>query len=73
MEKVCLSPREAAEALSLGVRTLARLRERGEGPRFINVGRSVRYPRCWSQRVVLQWRWRPGLTTCNVGEVSSFC
>jgi hypothetical protein len=28
MDKVCLAPREAAEVLSLGLRTLARLRER---------------------------------------------
>jgi excisionase family DNA binding protein len=42
-EPICLSPKEAAAALSLGLRTLARLRERGEGPRWINVGRSVRY------------------------------
>jgi excisionase family DNA binding protein len=42
-EPICLSPKEAAAALSLGVRTLARLREREEGPRFIRVGRSVRY------------------------------
>jgi excisionase family DNA binding protein len=42
--KICLSPREAAEALSLGLRTLARLRERNEGPRFIRIGKAVRYP-----------------------------
>jgi hypothetical protein len=44
MDKVCLTPKAAAEALSLGLRTLARLRERGEGPRFIRVGKAVRYP-----------------------------
>jgi len=44
MDKVCLTPKAAAEALSLGLRTLARLRERGEGPRFIRIGRAVRYP-----------------------------
>jgi len=43
MTELCLSPREAAKALSLGLRTLARLRERGEGPRWI-AGRSIRYP-----------------------------
>jgi excisionase family DNA binding protein len=43
MEKVCLTPRDAAKALSLGLRTLARLRERGEGPRYIRVGKAVRY------------------------------
>jgi hypothetical protein len=42
-EPICLSPKEAAAALSLGLRTLARLRERGEGPRWIAIGRSVRY------------------------------
>ena len=44
MDKVCLTPREAAASLRLGVRTLARLRANGRGPKFINVGRSVRYP-----------------------------
>jgi predicted DNA-binding transcriptional regulator AlpA len=43
-ETICLTPRDAAKALSLGLRTLARLRERGEGPRFIRIGKAVRYP-----------------------------
>ena len=44
MEKVCLTPRDTVKALSLGLRTLARLRERGGGPRFIRIGKAVRYP-----------------------------
>jgi len=42
-EQICLTPKAAAAALSLGVRTLARMRERREGPRWIYVGRVVRY------------------------------
>jgi hypothetical protein len=42
--QICLTPRDAAKALSLGLRTLARLRERGEGPRYIRIGKAVRYP-----------------------------
>jgi hypothetical protein len=55
MEKVCLTPKAAAEALSLGLRTLARLRERGEGPRYIRIGKAVRYP----VEELREWRGRP--------------
>jgi excisionase family DNA binding protein len=43
MEMICLTPKAAAKTLSLSVRTLARLRERGEGPRYYRVGKAVRY------------------------------
>jgi predicted DNA-binding transcriptional regulator AlpA len=42
-EPICLSPKEAAAALSLSLRTLARLREQGDGPRFIRIRKAVRY------------------------------
>jgi excisionase family DNA binding protein len=38
-----LTQREAAEELRLSERTLERLRLTGEGPKFIRMGRSIRY------------------------------
>jgi excisionase family DNA binding protein len=38
-----LTQREAAEELRLSERTLERLRVTGEGPKFIRMGRSIRY------------------------------
>ena len=38
-----LTQREAAEALRLSVRTLERLRVFGGGPRFVRIGKSIRY------------------------------
>lgn len=40
-----LTTAEAAEALGVSVRTLGALRAAGQGPRFVRVGRAVRYPR----------------------------
>jgi excisionase family DNA binding protein len=38
-----LTEREAAEVLGLSVTTLRAWRHRGKGPRFLRLGRSVRY------------------------------
>lgn len=40
-----LDERQAAEYLSLSPRTLQTWRQRGNGPRFLKLGRSVRYRR----------------------------
>lgn len=40
-----LTTREAAALLGVSVRTLEGLRATGEGPRFVRVGRAVRYVR----------------------------
>jgi excisionase family DNA binding protein len=45
MESRLLKPKAAAEFLSLGQSTLAKLRASGEGPPFRKLGRSVRYSR----------------------------
>jgi excisionase family DNA binding protein len=39
-----LTPQEAAERLRTSVGTLSNWRVRGEGPRFIKLGRKVLYP-----------------------------
>lgn len=39
-----LTPKEAAERLRLNINTLANWRVRGDGPRFIKMGRKVLYP-----------------------------
>ena len=39
-----LSQREAATLLHLSERTLERWRVAGDGPRFVRLGRSIRYP-----------------------------
>jgi excisionase family DNA binding protein len=41
-----LTEREVAELLGLSVATLRAWRHRGKGPRFLRLGRSVRYLRC---------------------------
>lgn len=46
-----LTPQEAAERLKLSVSWLAKARMRGDGPPYIKVGRSVRYP----EPALLQW------------------
>lgn len=40
-----LTTAEAAVLLGVSVRTLEALRAEGRGPRFVRVGRAVRYPR----------------------------
>jgi excisionase family DNA binding protein len=40
-----LTTREAAAVLGVSERHLKTLRSEGRGPRFVRVGRSVRYPR----------------------------
>ena len=43
---VLLTPREAAEQLSVAVQTLAHWRVRGSGPQFVHLSsRCVRYPK----------------------------
>ena len=37
------TPTQLAEYLTLKLKTLEKMRRTGEGPRFIKVGRSVRY------------------------------
>jgi predicted DNA-binding transcriptional regulator AlpA len=37
------TPKDLAEYLTLKPKTLETMRRRGDGPRFIKVGRSVRY------------------------------
>jgi predicted DNA-binding transcriptional regulator AlpA len=39
-----LAPKEAAPVLGLSVSWMAKARLRGDGPRYVKVGRSVRYP-----------------------------
>ena len=39
-----LSAREAAALLHLSERTLERFRVSGAGPKFVRLGRSIRYP-----------------------------
>jgi predicted DNA-binding transcriptional regulator AlpA len=39
-----LHPKQAAEMLNLSVSWLAKSRLRGDGPRFVKIGRAVRYP-----------------------------
>jgi excisionase family DNA binding protein len=40
-----LTTREAAALVGVSVRTLEALRAEGRGPRFVRIGRAVRYPR----------------------------
>ena len=46
-----LVPKEAAQRLKLSLSWLAKARMRGDGPPYIKVGRSVRYP----EPGLLQW------------------
>jgi predicted DNA-binding transcriptional regulator AlpA len=46
-----LTPRAAAELLSVSESWLAKARMRGDGPPYVKVGRAVRY----AQAAVLQW------------------
>lgn len=46
-----LTPRAAAQALSVSESWLAKARMRGDGPPYVKVGRAVRY----AQAAVLQW------------------
>jgi len=39
-----LTPREAADFLRMGLSWLAKARMRGDGPPFVKIGRSIRYP-----------------------------
>ncbi len=43
--QVILTTREAAALLTLAPRTMERYRVRGGGPRYLKIGRTVRYPR----------------------------
>jgi predicted DNA-binding transcriptional regulator AlpA len=44
-EDLLLTPKEAARLLGMSVSWLAKARARGDGPRWVRYGRSVRYPR----------------------------
>ena len=44
IKKQALRPNEAAHALSTSLRTLARWRASGEGPRWFKQGKNVYYP-----------------------------
>ena len=55
-----LTPKEAAAFLRVSLSWLAKARMRGDGPPFIKVGRSVRYP----EAALNQWmRGRQRLST----------
>jgi predicted DNA-binding transcriptional regulator AlpA len=46
-----LTPREAADLLRVSISWLAKARMRGNGPPYVKLGRSVRYP----EGALLQW------------------
>jgi len=48
---VLLTPKEAAKLLKVSLSWLAKARMRGDGPPYIQVGRSIRY----SEAALLQW------------------
>jgi predicted DNA-binding transcriptional regulator AlpA len=39
-----LHPRDAAKMLNVSISWLAKSRLRGDGPRYVKIGRAVRYP-----------------------------
>jgi predicted DNA-binding transcriptional regulator AlpA len=43
-DDVLLSPKEAAHRIGMSVSWLAKARKRGDGPKFVKYGRSVKYP-----------------------------
>lgn len=43
MDQVLLSPKQVSEGWRISVITLARFRANGNGPRYIKIGRAVRY------------------------------
>ena len=55
-----LPPPPAAKALNISLSWLAKARLRGDGPQYIEIGRSVRYPNrtfvsiCWHEHATLQ-------------------
>jgi excisionase family DNA binding protein len=46
-----LTPKEAADYLRMSLSWLAKARMRGDGPPFVRVGRSIRYP----EAALVQW------------------
>jgi predicted DNA-binding transcriptional regulator AlpA len=46
-----LTPKEAAHLLGMSLSWLAKARMRGDGPTFIQVGRSIRY----AEPTLVQW------------------
>jgi hypothetical protein len=46
-EDLLLAPEEAARLIGMSVSWLAKARARGDGPRYVRYGRSVRYPRSY--------------------------
>ena len=45
------TPKEAAESLRVSTSFLAKARMRGDGPPYIKIGRSIRYP----EAALIQW------------------
>ena len=43
-DDVLLSPKDAAKRIGMSVSWLAKARARGDGPRLVKYGRSVKYP-----------------------------
>jgi predicted DNA-binding transcriptional regulator AlpA len=48
---VLLTPKEAARSLKLSDSWLAKARMRGDGPPYIQIGRSIRY----AESALIQW------------------
>ena len=48
---VLLTPKEAARLLKVSLSWLAKARMRGDGPPYIQIGRSIRY----AEAALLQW------------------
>ena len=52
--------KELAELLKVSLRSLIRLRQDGQGPGYVHLGRSVRYPESevdkWKEREVKKWQ-----------------
>jgi hypothetical protein len=48
---VLLTPKEAARVLRVSLSWLAKARMRGDGPPFLQIGRSIRY----SEAALVQW------------------
>lgn len=44
IEAALLNEQQMGEFVSLSVPKLRKMRARGEGPRWVNIGRNVRYP-----------------------------
>lgn len=43
-EQILLTPEQMAAKLGVAIKTLANMRSKGTGPKFVKVGGAVRYP-----------------------------